>query len=93
MWKIGIQDPENFDCNLMEVELNDASLCTSGHSKRYAMFEDEKISHVIASKECSKHYSQVSIIAPTTVDAGVWSTALLSNPHIVLPEHIKVFAV
>ncbi|WP_172633599.1 FAD:protein FMN transferase [Sulfuricurvum kujiense] len=93
LWKIGIQDPENFDCNLMEVELNDTSLCTSGHSKRYVMFEDEKISHVIASKECSKHYSQVSIIAPTTVDAGVWSTALLSNSHIVLPEHIKVFAV
>lgn len=92
-WRIGIQDPEDFGRNLVEVELNDVSLCTSGDSKRYAMIEDEKISHVVASEVCSKHYSQVSIIAPTTVDAGVWSTALLSNPHIVLPEHIKVFAV
>lgn len=92
-WKIGIQDPEDFDRNLIEVELNDASLCTSGHSKRYAMIEDEKISHIAVSEACSNHYSQVSIIAPTTVDAGVWSTALLSDPLIVLPEHLKVFSV
>lgn len=89
-WRIGIQDPEDFERNLLEVELNDVSVCTSGHSKRYAMIGSEKISHIIASDESLKRYSQVSVIAPTTVDAGVWSTALLINPALAVPEHIKV---
>lgn len=91
-WRIGIQDPQNFDRNLMEVELKDVSLCTSGHSKRYTMIESDQISHIITSEERSKHYSQVSVIAPTTVDAGVWSTALLINPMLAIPEHIKVIS-
>ncbi|WP_295054804.1 FAD:protein FMN transferase [Sulfuricurvum sp.] len=89
-WKIGIEDPTNFEQNLMEVELNDVSLCTSGHSKRYATIESEKISHIVSFSDFSKRYSQVSIIAPTTVDAGVWSTALLINSSLEIPEHIKV---
>ena len=71
----------------MEVELNSSSLCTSGHSKRYNIIEDKKITHIISSEP---HYSQVSIVAPTTVDAGVWSTALLVNPTLTLPKHIHL---
>lgn len=29
-------------------------------------------------------------MAPTTVDAGVWSTALLSKPSLEIPSHIKI---
>jgi FAD:protein FMN transferase len=89
-WRIGIQDPEDEENNLMEVDLEDVSLCTSGHSKRFTQIESEKISHIISSKENCEGTSQVSIIAPTTVDAGVWSTALLINPMLNIPEHIKV---
>jgi hypothetical protein len=32
----------------------------------------------------------INIIAPTTVDAGVWSTALLSKPSLIQPPHIKI---
>lgn len=89
-WRIGIQDPENFENNLLEVDLDDVSLCTSGHSKRFTQIESEKISHIVSSTGISEHTSQVSIIAPTTVDAGVWSTALLINPSLKIPEHIEV---
>lgn len=91
-WRIGIQDPEDFEKNLMEVELNDISLCTSGFSKRFVMIESEKISHVVSSLAMSKCYTQVSIIAPTTVDAGVWSTALLIDSSLKIPEHIQVIS-
>lgn len=89
-WRIGIQDPEDFERNLIEVELNDHSLCTSGHSKRFTMIGSEKVSHIISFQEISSRYSQVSVVAPTTVDAGVWSTTLLINPTLRIPEHIKV---
>ena len=89
-WHIGIQDPEDEGKNLMEVDLDNVSLCTSGHSKRFTSIGSEKISHIVTSSDTSKRYSQVSIIAPTTVDAGVWSTALLIDPTLKVPEHIKV---
>lgn len=89
-WKIGIQDPDSPDSNIMEVELTNCSLCTSGHSKRFTTIENEPMSHVISAKQSDKKHIQISIIAPTTVDAGVWSTALLINPNLKPPAHIQL---
>jgi FAD:protein FMN transferase len=94
-WRIGIQDPKNHNINLHSVELHDVSLCTSGHSKRYFCIEEQHFSHIIAPNVATlEPFRQISIIAPTTVDAGVWSTALLINPLLKVPEHIfKVFEI
>lgn len=87
-WNIGIENPYNSNENILTVEMNNNSLCTSGHSKRYKMINNEKVSYIIV-KEANK-YMQISVMAPTTVDAGVWSTALLSKPSLEIPSHIKV---
>lgn len=89
-WRIGIQDPHDEGKNLMEVDLDNVSLCTSGHSKRFTSIGSDRISHIVMAGEHEKRFSQVSIIASTTVDAGVWSTALLIDPTLQTPEHIKV---
>lgn len=85
-WNIGIQNPKNENENLKEIKLNENSLCTSGHSKRFHTIENKTISHIISS--IPGKLSQISLIAPTTVDAGVWCTALLANPLLELPSHI-----
>ncbi|WP_263833886.1 FAD:protein FMN transferase [Sulfurospirillum oryzae] len=90
-WSIGIQDPENSEVNLTIRELHNASLCTSGHSKRYTSIEKQRFSHIIApmlDESSTVRQNQISIMAPTTVDAGVWSTALLVNPQLRLPKHL-----
>lgn len=89
-WKIGIEDPVSSDMNLIEVELHDQSLCTSGHSKRYTTIEDQNITHIVGASQNIQQYTQVSIIAPTTLDAGIWSTALLINPDLKLPPHLQL---
>ena len=86
-WCIGIQDPKKPDANVATVVLRDGSLCTSGHSKRYTAIEQQRFSHII-SPHSEQRYAQMSIIAPTTVDAGIWSTALLVNPALLLPKHM-----
>lgn len=87
-WNIGIENPyDNDDC-ILTVSLNNNSLCTSGHSKRYKIVNDEKISHIVVKEK--NDYQQISVMAPTTVDAGVWSTALLSKPSLEVPSHIQV---
>lgn len=89
-WRVGIENPASAGSNLMEIELRNSSLCTSGHSKRFTTIEHENITHIIGPLAASKHYEQVSIVAPTTLDAGVWSTALLVNPNLTLPPHIRL---
>jgi len=85
-WNIGIQDPNNNSINIKNVYLNEQSICTSGHSKNFYMIEDKRISHIISKEE--HRYKQVSIIAPTAVDAGIWSTVLLIDATIKLPSHV-----
>ncbi|MDX1809202.1 MAG: FAD:protein FMN transferase [Sulfurospirillaceae bacterium] len=87
-WRIGIQDPKNADKNINIIELDGNSLCTSGHSKRFKKIDGKKISHIIAKKK--NNIEQISIIAPTTVDAGIWSTAMLVNPTLLPPAHLQV---
>lgn len=89
-WKIGIQNPATPDDNVLDVELNNCSICTSGHSKRYATIENEHITHIISSSQNCTNVTQVSVIAPTTVDAGVWSTALLIDQNLILHDHIQL---
>lgn len=67
------------------------AICTSGHSLRYRAINNKNISHIQSKQKiCEKSNQQVSITAPTAVDAGVWSTALLINPKLVPPKHIHV---
>jgi FAD:protein FMN transferase len=87
-WNIGIEDPYNENLNIETVQMDNNSLCSSGHSKRYKEINNKKISHIIVKEE--NNYQQISIIAPTTVDAGVWSTALLSKPSLIPPSHIRI---
>ncbi len=88
IWSIGIENPENSSENIAVVQLQESSLCTSGHSKRFQEIEGERLSHIVSLK--NNDYKQISVIAPTTVDAGVWSTALLVDPNLKPPSHIKI---
>lgn len=90
-WTIGIQDPDCHEKNLLEVQLDNNALCTSGLSKRYMIIENTKIPHISSSMIHPEHrFRQVSIIAPTAVDAGVWSTALLADANLAIPKHIRI---
>ncbi|MFA6193203.1 MAG: FAD:protein FMN transferase [Sulfurimonas sp.] len=88
LWCVGVQNPEILEQNLCEITLSENALCTSGHSKRFYQIETEKKSHIITTKQ--KYYSQISVTAPTATDAGVWSTAMLVNPNLIPPSHIKI---
>lgn len=87
-WNIGIEDPNNENQIIETIQMDNNSLCSSGHSKRYKEINNKKISHIIVKEK--NNYQQISIMAPTTVDAGVWSTALLSKPSLIPPSHIKI---
>jgi len=86
-WCIEITNPNSTS---KVITLTNA-LCTSGHTLRYTTIGNKKISHIQSTQQIHNNSNQqVSVTAPTTVDAGVWSTALLINPQLVLPKHIHI---
>ena len=89
-WNIGIQDPNQNESNLMHIHLDKAALCTSGHSKSFYMIGNTKISHIISNQKT--FHKQISVLAPTALDAGVWSTSLLVNKSLTLPPHVNVIS-
>lgn len=89
-WRVGVQDPRLPENNLIETELHYGAVCTSGHSKRFSLVESERISHIIAPIKKDDTFAQISIHAPTAVDAGIWSTALLIDPALIPPGHIEI---
>lgn len=90
-WRIGIEHPFDPTQYIAEVDIVNSSLCTSGHSKRFRQIDSKIVSHVNAPDNTKEAQSiQVSILAPTTIDAGIWSTALLANPDLVLPDHVSL---
>jgi len=89
-WNIGIQDPSQTEHNLLCINLDKAAVCTSGNTKSFYMIGDTKISHIISKRQSA--YKQVSVLAPTAIDAGVWSTSLLVDNALQIPKHIDVIS-
>lgn len=90
-WKVGIEHPDNPCCLIETVELTDSALCTSGHSKRKIRVGSQERSHIIPPDAASvSEYRQISTVAPTALDAGVWSTVLLINSSLNLPSHVSL---
>ncbi len=89
-WCIGIQDPKQNENNLMHINLDNGAVCTSGHSKNFYMIEETQISHILSQKQST--YKQVSILAPSALDAGVWATSLLIHPFLNVPSHLNIIS-
>jgi len=89
-WKIGIEDPNRNRHNLVSISLDRGAICTSGNSKSFYMIGDTKVSHILSRNK--NLYEQVSVVAPTAVDAGIWSTSLLIDGNLTLPKHIDIIS-
>jgi thiamine biosynthesis lipoprotein len=74
--------------NITKISMQDMSVCTSGDTKSFSFADGKQTSHII-SKTKSK-YKQVSVVAPTAVDTGVWSAVMLMNAKLKLPTHVNL---
>ncbi len=87
-FKIGIKDPRNPQRFIKFLELSDCAVTTSAHYERSITIEGRSHSHIISPRGFSKALS-TTVIAPSALEAGVYSTALsiegcLASPHRVL---------
>jgi thiamine biosynthesis lipoprotein len=83
-FKIGIKDPKNPNNFIKFLELSNCAVTTSAHYERSTIIEERSYSHIISTTIFSKNLS-TTVIAPSTIEAGVYSTALSINNCLLNP--------
>ena len=81
-FKVGIKDPANREKNSEYVEIENQALTTSASYERNYRIENRQFSHIISKEESLQIPKSVTVISPTCVESGVYSTALMIEPEL-----------
>jgi thiamine biosynthesis lipoprotein len=76
---------------LFGLDLHNQALTTSGHYARQRALKDGVLSHVIPSMPVAQSWLSASVVSTSALVSGIYSTALLLNDNINLPN--ECFAV
>ncbi len=81
-FKIGIKDPHNREKYIEYVEIENQALTTSASYERSYTIEKQNFSHIISKEERLHPPQSVTVISPTCVESGVYSTVLMIEPTL-----------
>ncbi|AXN34114.1 FAD:protein FMN transferase [Vibrio coralliilyticus] len=89
-FNVAVLNPKNKHEPFFSLPLADAALTTSAHYERSFQFGDEESSHILSQRGTHPQVLSVSVLAPTTLEAGALSTALTLEPTLPVPEQVGV---
>ena len=79
-WRVSIRNPFAEDPNipLKVIKISDGAVCTSGNYERRRIIDGVSYSHIVDPRTMrpADLYPSVTVIAPTTMIADAWATAL-----------------
>ena len=75
-FSIGIKNPKNPREYISNVKIPNEALTTSASYERNHEVEGKSYSHIISTQKLQKKIVSATVMASTTVEAGVFSTAL-----------------
>lgn len=81
---VGIKDPNNREQMAKHLAICGEAVATSASYERYEVIEAQEYSHILSTTALQRPKS-VTVIAPTCLEAGVYSTALMSGATLTLP--------
>ena len=79
---IGIKNPHDPSQYLTHMEIQNQALTTSASYERSHQVEADAYSHIITTSPMQSEILSTTVIAPSTVEAGVFSTALMLQPQL-----------
>lgn len=85
-FQIGIKNPKNPKEELFYIQLSDMALTTSASYERKKLIEDQTFSHIISPKKYSTRPLSATVIAPTALESGIYSTALMIDKTLPIKE-------
>ena len=92
-WRIGIKNPEQPSEDITTIELTGKSITTSGHYERSILIDEKVFSYIQTSSRCSSNISQASVVGDSAFVSGIFSTALLIDSTIKIPQGYGSFLV
>ena len=81
-FRVGVKNPHNTSLHVEQFELENEAMTTSASYERNYKIDETIYSHILSTKERKSEPLSVSIIAPTCVESGVYSTALMLNQFL-----------
>jgi len=81
-FSIGIKNPKNPQEYISNVKISNEALTTSASYERKHKVEGKEYSHIISTQELQNKIISATVIASSTVEAGVFSTALMIEPRL-----------
>lgn len=88
-----IPDPRQPERMLFGLDLQDQALTTSGHYARQRALKHGVLSHVQGSEAGASRWLSVSVVSPSALLSGIYSTALLVRDDLSLPSPAMAVAV
>ncbi|MCH2377941.1 MAG: FAD:protein FMN transferase, partial [Pedosphaera sp.] len=92
-WRSAVQHPDDSQPPLQIVDLQDESLSVSGiGGKSFVDGEGNEQGHVIDPRTGSPTRAArvAAVICNSATDSDAWATALLVDPTLTPPSHIRV---
>ena len=84
-FKIGIKNPINPKEYIHDIYLSNQALTTSASYERNQTIEGKIYSHIMHTQTLQTKILSTSVISKTTLQSGVYSTALMIDPTLALP--------
>ncbi len=81
-FRVGIKDPDDRSKHIEYVEIEDEALTTSASYERNYHIEQQTYSHILSKTDSKLKPKSVTVISPTCVQSGVYSTALMIEPKL-----------
>lgn len=82
---VGIKNPQSPKENIASIQLENEALTTSAHYERNFTIEGESFSHIIPTKQVAINTISATVISPSTLLSGIYSTALLCDDTLHTP--------
>ena len=81
-FQIGIKNPHNPKEEMFTIPLSNMALTTSASYERKKIIENQTFSHIISKKDSKNIPLSSTVIAPSTLESGIFSTALMIDKDL-----------
>lgn len=81
-FRIGIKDPDHKGSIVKYIEIENEAMTTSASYERSYKIEEKAFSHILSKETVDNKVKSVTVLSPSCVESGVYSTALMIDPTI-----------
>lgn len=86
-FRVAVKNPHDPAQALFALDLQDQALTTSGHYERSQSMGSQKVSHILGRKPVDPRLLSVTVVSPTVLQSGLYSTALTLQPALNVPDN------